>query len=55
MQDTVNLLPSNPKRIPWNKGKLIGPRPPTKARLGNPNQAPDGAASARPCAIQSRD
>ncbi len=32
MQDTIDLTPPNPKRIPWNKGKLIGPRPPLRQK-----------------------
>ncbi len=27
MHDSENVI-ATPKRVPWNKGKLIGPRPP---------------------------
>ena len=27
MQDQVNAIPA-PKRVPWNKGKLTGTKPP---------------------------
>jgi integrase len=30
MQEQENPLPSAPKRTPWNKGKLIGPKPPLR-------------------------
>jgi len=32
MQDTENLIDPIIKRIPWNKGKLIGPKPPLKEK-----------------------
>jgi integrase len=32
MQDSIDLIPPKPKRIPWNKGKLIGPRPPLRQK-----------------------
>ena len=32
MQDNVDLTPPNLKRTPWNKGKLIGPRPPLRQK-----------------------
>ena len=28
MQDTANSALSAPKRTPWNKGKLLGAKPP---------------------------
>jgi integrase len=31
MHDTENLI-TTPKRVPWNKGKLIGPRPPLRQK-----------------------
>jgi hypothetical protein len=31
MQDQVNGTPA-PKRVPWNKGKLTGAKPPLRAR-----------------------
>jgi hypothetical protein len=31
MQDD-NSIPAAPKRMPWNKGKLIGAKPPLLAR-----------------------
>jgi integrase len=32
MHENGNLISSHPKRVPWNKGKLIGPRPPLRQR-----------------------
>jgi len=32
MHDNENPNVPIPKRVPWNKGKLIGPRPPLKQR-----------------------
>ena len=32
MQDNENLIPPAPKRIPWNKGKLTGAKPPLRQR-----------------------
>src|SRR5476651_1284089 len=32
MQDIENLIAPAPKRVPWNKGKLIGPRPPLRQK-----------------------
>ena len=32
MQDTQNLIHPTTKRMPWNKGKLIGPKPPLKQK-----------------------
>ena len=32
MQDTIDFIPANSKRTPWNKGKLIGPRPPLRQK-----------------------
>src|SRR5687767_123441 len=31
MQDQVNATP-NPKRVPWNKGKLTGAKPPLRPK-----------------------
>src|SRR3982074_291418 len=31
MQDQVNATPE-PKRVPWNKGKLTGPKPPLRPK-----------------------
>ena len=31
MQDDANLIPT-PKRAPWNKGKLIGAKPPLRQK-----------------------
>ena len=47
MQDHENPIPAPPRRTPWNKGKLIGAKPPlrTKARLVDPDQAPDRGAN----------
>ncbi len=32
MQDHENAIPNSPKRTPWNKGKLIGPKPPLRPK-----------------------
>lgn len=32
MHDNTNLITAAPKRAPWNKGKLIGPRPPLRQK-----------------------
>src|SRR5262249_25374449 len=32
MHENENSLSSNTKRAPWNKGKLIGPRPPLQQK-----------------------
>jgi hypothetical protein len=32
MQDNSKLVRAVPKRVPWNKGKLIGPRPPLRQK-----------------------
>ena len=32
MNDTENLPTSAPKRVPWNKGKLTGARPPLRPK-----------------------
>src|ERR1700716_3658165 len=32
MQDQVNATPTPHKRVPWNKGKLTGARPPLRAK-----------------------
>src|SRR5262249_10367612 len=32
MQDIASLVPSQPKPTPWNKGKLIGPKPPLRPK-----------------------
>lgn len=32
MQDDENPVPTAPKRIPWNKGKLIGAKPPLRPK-----------------------
>ena len=32
MQRDENSVQSQPKRIPWNKGKLIGPKPPLRSK-----------------------
>jgi hypothetical protein len=39
MQDNSTLSAPKPNRIPWNKGKLIGAKPPShgKARLVHPH------------------
>jgi hypothetical protein len=32
MQDHQNRVPTTPKRIAWNKGKLIGAKPPLRPK-----------------------
>ena len=32
MQDYENTAPTAPKRVPWNKGKLIGAKPPLRPK-----------------------
>jgi len=32
MNENENLISPHPNRVPWNKGKLIGPRPPPRQR-----------------------
>jgi hypothetical protein len=32
MQDDANLAIPTPKRVPWNKGKLIGAKPPLRQK-----------------------
>jgi integrase len=32
MHENENLISPHPKRVPWNKGKLIGPQPPLRQR-----------------------
>ena len=32
MHDDENLILPAAKRVPWNKGKLIGPRPPLRQK-----------------------
>lgn len=32
MRDNANPITATPKRAPWNKGKLIGPRPPLRQK-----------------------
>jgi integrase len=33
MQDRENTVVTNPRRVPWNKGKLIGAKPPLRPKL----------------------
>src|SRR5438128_12245669 len=32
MQDTENTVPTTSKRLPWNKGKLTGAKPPLRPK-----------------------
>jgi hypothetical protein len=32
MHENENPITAAPKRVPWNKGKLIGPRPPLRQK-----------------------
>jgi hypothetical protein len=32
MHDHENAAPAAPKRVPWNKGKLIGAKPPLRPK-----------------------
>ena len=57
MNDNDRTPPGKPpRRPPWNKGKLIGAKPPLQAepRLVDPDQAADRGAHARPGAVQPR-
>jgi hypothetical protein len=42
MQDDANLVTPTPKRAPWNKGKLIGAKPPLRQKhvWANTHHAP---------------
>jgi len=33
MQDNANVIPSASQRNPWNKGKLIGAKPPLRQKF----------------------
>jgi hypothetical protein len=48
MQDNDSSERPTFRRIPWNKGKLIGTKtaPAAETRLGDPDQAPDRATNA---------
>ena len=43
MRDELIVTPTPPKRMPWNKGKLTGPkpplRPPGRAAIASPASA----------------
>ena len=32
MQDRENMVVTKPRRVPWNKGKLIGAKPPLRPK-----------------------
>jgi hypothetical protein len=32
MRDFIDVMPPNASREPWNKGKLIGAKPPLRAK-----------------------
>src|SRR3979411_3544200 len=32
MQEQVNAMPAPPKRVPWNKGKVTGAKPPLRRK-----------------------
>jgi hypothetical protein len=49
MQDENSVL-SPPKRAPWNKGKLIGAKPPLLARFGPSSRSRSEPATWR-CSI----
>jgi hypothetical protein len=55
MQDPKDPIPQASRREPWNKGKLIGAKPPspTEARLVDPDQAANRGANTRPGHVQS--
>jgi hypothetical protein len=54
MQDQVNASPT-PKRVPWNKGKLTGAKPPLRPQTGlvDPDETPDRRSRSRPRDVQS--
>ena len=45
------------RATPWNKGKLLGQKPPTEAKgdLGHPDSTATGQASPRTRIVQSRN
>jgi hypothetical protein len=53
MLDQQNATPTPHKRLPWNKGKLTGAKPPLRPRLVNPDETPDRRPRSRPCFVQS--
>jgi hypothetical protein len=53
MQDQVNAAPA-PKRVPWNKGKLTGAKPPLRPKhLVDPDETPDRGPRSRSSHVQS--
>ena len=56
MQDQMNATPA-PKRVPWNKGKLTGAKPPLRPKhvWSISDEAPDRRPHPRPRHVQSRN
>ena len=53
MQDQVNATPA-PKRVPWNKGKLTGAKPPLRPKhVWSIRTKLQIEGRARPCHVQS--
>lgn len=48
MPDNQPLLLNGLPRTPWNKGKLIGPKPPTPAKARLVDQNPTNSRGPRP-------
>jgi hypothetical protein len=42
MQDQVNAAPTPHRRLPWNKGKLTGAKPPLRPKHVRGDDAVDG-------------
>src|SRR5262249_4987797 len=55
MEIEVQAMPAKPRREPWNKGKLIGQKPPLRPRTCwiEPYPIADGGAEARLGDVQS--
>jgi rhodanese-related sulfurtransferase len=55
MKDQLNATPASQRRVPWNRGKLTGAKPPasTKTRLVDPDETPDRRPHSRPRHVQS--
>ena len=53
MTDNENCFPLPPPRVPWNKGKLIGAKPPLEAKhVWSIYEPADRRSSSRPGAVQ---
>ncbi len=53
MYSNANSADIGANHNPWNKGRLIGPKPPLKLRdLGDSDSTATGQARQRPCPFQ---